>query len=163
MKKEPRKSKITDLMSLLVFGVFAVCVLAVLLTGADVYKGLVDRGAEDYDRRTAAQYITTRVRQADAAGSVSVEDFGGQSALVLREEINGKTYLTRVYCYDGFIRELFTAENGSFSPEDGEKLLEAEQLSFSLDGDLLSAQITLPGGTAQTISLYLRSGEGAWP
>lgn len=163
MKNEPRKSKITGLMSLLVFGVFAVCILAVLLTGADVYKGLVDRGAEDYDRRTAAQYVSTRVRQADAAGSVSVEDFSGQPTLVLREEINGTTYLTRVYCYDGYIRELFAAESGSFSPEDGEKLLEAQQLSFSLDGDLLSARITLPDGTAQTVSLYLRSTEEVRP
>lgn len=161
MKNERKKSKITDLMALLVFSVFAVCVLAVLLTGADVYRKLVDRGDSCYDSRTAAQYVTTRVRQADQAGSIAVEDFGGVEALVLREEINGKAYLTRVYCFDGFIRELFTGENGSFSPEDGEKLLEAEGLSFSLGENLLAASITLSDGTVRELTLYLRSGEGA--
>ena len=76
MKKEQENSKITGLMALLVFAVFAVCVLGVLLTGAGVYKRLVGSGAEDYSRRTAAQYVTTRVRQADRAGSVGLEDFG---------------------------------------------------------------------------------------
>lgn len=157
MKKEQENSKITGLMALLVFAVFAVCVLGVLLTGAGVYKRLVGSGAEDYSRRTAAQYVTTRVRQADRAGSVGLEDFGGQDALVLREKIGGSMYLTRVYCFDGWIRELFTTESGDFSPEDGEKVLEAEGLSFAMEGSSLLAQITLPDGTVQELTLYLRS------
>lgn len=161
MKYVRKQSKITDLMALLVFCVFAVCVLAVLLTGAEVYQKLVDRGERCYDARTAAQYVATRVRQADQTGSVAVEDFGGVEALVLREEINGKAYLTRVYCYDGFIRELFTGEDGKFSPEDGEKLLAAETISFSREGQLVSAVITLSDGTVREVTVYLRSGEGA--
>lgn len=162
MKNQVRNSKITDLMSLVVFGVFALCVLLVLLTGADVYRNLVDRGERAYESRTAAQYVATRVRQADTGG-ITVEDFGGQDALVLREQINGKTYLTRVYCYEGFIRELFTAESGNFSPRDGEKILEAEELTFALEQDLLTARIVLSDGRSQELTLYLRSGEGAAP
>lgn len=150
-------------MALMVFGIFALCVLGLLLTGADVYGDLVDRGARYYDCRTAAQYITTRVRQADRAGSVTVEDFGGCDALVIGEQIQGEVYLTRVYCYDGYIRELFAAQGGTFSPEDGEKLLEAQQLSLSLASRLLSARITFSDGTAQELSLYLRSEEEAAP
>lgn len=56
----------------MLFGVFAGCVLGVLLTGADAYQRLTDRGQETFDERTAAQYLTTRVRQADAAGGVFV-------------------------------------------------------------------------------------------
>lgn len=163
MKKEQDNSKITGLMALLVFAVFAVCVLGVLLTGAGVYKRLVGSGGEDYSRRTAAQYVTTRVRQADRAGSVGVEDFGGQDALVLREEIGDNMYFTRVYCFDGWIRELFTAESGDFSPEDGEKVLEAEGLSFAMEGSSLLAQITLPDGTVQELTLHLRSEGEALP
>lgn len=163
MKNEQKQSGITGLMALVVFGVFAVCILAVLLTGANVYQRLVHRGTQDYDRRTAAQYVTTRIRQADRAGSVTVEDFDGLDALALREIINGETYLTRIYCYDGFVRELFTAETGDFSPGDGEKLLAAQQLSFLLEDGLLSARITLPDGTVEALTLYLRSGEGDEP
>lgn len=163
MKNEREHSRITGLMALLVFAVFAVCILAVLLTGAGVYRHLVDRGEADHARRTAAQYVTTRVRQADRAQSVTVEDFGGAEALVLREEIGGAVYLTRVYCFDGYIRELFTAENGVFSPEDGEKVLEVQALSFSLEDASLLARITLCDGSVQELTLYLRSGEGDLP
>lgn len=153
-----KNGKLTGLMALVVFTATAVCVLAVLLTGAEIYRGLVDRGEASYASRTAMQYVTTRVRQADR---VSVESFGGQDALAIREEIDGETYVTRVYCCDGYIRELFTAENGDFSPEDGEKVLEAEGLSFELDGSLLKAEILLPDGTRQSLTLYLRAGEEA--
>lgn len=152
--------KITELMALVVFAVFAVCILAVLLTGADTYKRLTERGNKT---RTAAQYVTTRVRQADRADAVTLEDFGGQDVLVFRERIGQKEYLTRLYCYDGWIRELFAAESGSFSPEDGEKVLEAEGLSFSLEDGVLTALILFSDGSRQELTLYLRSGEEVLP
>ena len=54
------------LMALLLFGVFAVCLLMVLLTGADSYQGLTRRDRISDNRRVCAQYLATRVRQADS-------------------------------------------------------------------------------------------------
>lgn len=158
MKQEAAKAKLTDLAAGLVFGVFALCLLLVLLTGADVYGKLVDRGQGDYTRRTATQYLATRVRQADQV-SVTVEDFDGLETIVLREQIGGSTYLTRVYCYDGWLWELFTAEGGEFSPEDGQRLTEAENLSLKLENGLLFALLRFSDGTTRELTLYLRSGE----
>lgn len=154
-----RESKTTGLLVLTVFTVFALCILMVLLTGARGYEALVRRGEKTYACRTAAQYLATRVRQSDTADGISVEDFGGQSALVLRQEIDGETYLTRIYCHDGFLRELFTTEKGSFSPEDGEKLTELTALSFEKTEAMLSARLLLAEGAEQQLHWYLRSGE----
>ena len=151
--KELRSNKITQLMALLTFAVFAVCVLLVLLSGADVYQRLTAEGENQYARRTAAQYLTTRVRQAE---DVTVGDFAGLDALEFRETVNGRGYITRVYCYEGDLRELFTPAEGNFLPEDGEKLLQAEDLSLSLEENLLQVQITLPDGSVQTLQLSLR-------
>ena len=156
---EKKTSKITGLLALVVFTLFALCILGVLLTGAKGYRALVRRGEEVYEYRTAAQYLSTRVHQADRAEGIRAEDFGGQSTLVLRQEIEGEIYLTRVYCYEGFLRELFTAENGSFSPEDGEKLLELESLQFEKKGNLLSARILTAEGETIDLCWNLRSGE----
>lgn len=133
-----KTSKLTDLLALLLLAVFAVCVLFVLLTGAKVYRNLVRSGGTRFERRTAVQYVTTRVRQAE---SVSVAEFEGCDALVIPEEIGGKTYLTRVYVYDGYIRELFCAETANLSPEDGEKILPAESLEFDVEDGILSVSI----------------------
>lgn len=154
--KELTFQKLTRLMTLLTFAVFAVCVLLVLLSGADVYRRLTEEGESQYARRTAAQYITTRIRQ---AGSVQVGEFSGLDALEFRETLNGRSYLTRVYCYDGFLRELFTPEDGQFLAEDGETLLNVEALSLSVEDGLLCVQITLPEGSTQTLYLQQRKGD----
>lgn len=136
-------------------------VLAVLLTGADVYQRLAVRDQHSYDQRTVAQYLTTRVRQADRLNDVRIEPFGGQDALVFTEVIDGSTYETLVYCYDGYLRELFAAAGGDFLPEDGEKVLAAQSLSIRQTGQLLDVELTSPSGEVQSLNLYLRSGKGA--
>lgn len=161
MKTGQNKRNIDNLLVLLLFGVFAVCILSVLLTGADVYQRLASRDQRSYDQRTAAQYLTTRVRQADRLGDVRIEPFEGQDALVFTEDIDGHTYETLVYCYDGYLWELFVAAGGSFLPEDGEKILAAQDLSIRQDGQLLDMELTSPSGETQALRLYLRSGKGA--
>lgn len=156
MKEKPRKSQITGFAVLMVFCLFAVCILGVLLTGANVYGKLVERSGDSHALRTAAQYIATRVHQAE---QVTAEDFGGVETMVIREEINGETYLTRVYAYEGWLRELFTAEGGSFSPKDGEKVLEMSVLSIIIEADMLTAEFTLPDGTSRQVIQSLRVGE----
>ncbi len=63
MKKRPIQHQLNGLMALLLFGVFAACVLAVLLTGANAYRRLTQRDQEAYLRRTCVQYLATRVRR----------------------------------------------------------------------------------------------------
>lgn len=133
-----KTTKLTDLLALLVLAVFALCVLLVLLFGARVYRTMVQRSEESFTRRTATQYIVTRVQQAQ---SISIEDFEGCQALVIPERIDGETYLTRVYCYDGYIRELYCGVNSALSPEDGEKVIAGGSLSFSLEGVMLTALV----------------------
>lgn len=154
--KERKFHNLTRLMALLTFAVFAVCVLLVLLSGADVYRRLTEEGEAQYVRRTAVQYITTRIRQAE---TVEIADFHGLDTLQFRETVNGREYLTRVYCHDGSLRELFTPASGQFLPEDGEKLLNAEALSLSLEEGLLQVVITLPDGSTQTLQLQ-QKGDG---
>jgi hypothetical protein len=150
------------LLALLLFAVFAVCVLSVLLTGTDIYGRLTRRDQASYQSRTAAQYLATRVRQADRQGGVSVGSFGDGDALVLEEDVDGERYLTWVYCYDGQLRELLTAEGNTLEPDAGEEILPADGLCLELDGSLLTAQV-LEDGVWQTVRLSLRSGEGGWP
>lgn len=146
------------LAALLTLTLLALCLLAVLLAGAGTCRRLTERGRASGDSRTAAQYLATRVRQADAAGTVSLEPFGTGNALVL-EEAGCRTW---VYCHDGWLRELFTAGEGTFAPEDGERLLEAESLALSWQAGCLTADIDV-GGLPETVVLYLRSGEEAAP
>lgn len=165
MKQQGKKLNVSGLLTLLLFAVFGVCILSVLLTGADAYQRLRERDQSSYSRRTVTQYIATKVRQADGMGKVYAASFDGVrgegDTLFLEEEIDGTVYCTRIYCHDGYIRELFAEARGEFSPEDGEKILEAEEARFALENGLLTVEISLAEGEREELSLFLRSGEVA--
>lgn len=158
MKRRAIQHHMDGLLALLLFGVFAACVLAVLLTGAGAYRRLTQRDQAVYNDRTCRQYLETRVRQADAEGCVRVEDFDGAETLVLADQYG---YETRVYAYNGWLMELYAAPGSGLSPEDGEKVMELEGMSPSLEGGMLRISITNTDGTELLSCLSLRSGEGA--
>ena len=159
MKKRPIQHQLNGLMALLLFGVFAACVLAVLLTGANAYRRLTQRDQEAYLRRTCVQYLATRVRQADSRDRVSVESFGGADALVLTE--TDGSYTTRIYRYDGWLMELYAAADADMEPQDGEKVLELSSLRLTLEDGALTADTVDTAGASGTLRMTLRSGEGA--
>ena len=170
MKNLRQKYHMDSLAALLLFGVFAVCVLSVLLLGADAYRRLTERDQAAYDRRTAVQYLATKVRQADACRGITVGNFtdspwqATQDTLFLSEEIDGETYLTRIYYYDGYIRELFGEAGEVFAKEDGEKVLAARNLTFSNGpGSQILAVVTDSSGESTRLFWNLRSEEEAMP
>lgn len=154
-----KQSHMEGLFALLLFGVFAACVLSVLLTGASAYRRLTTRDQQAYEQRTCTQYLATKVRQASSPQSISLSSFGAGDALILSQDIEGERYLTRIYCWDGWLRELFTSANGSFSPEDGEKVLPAQQLTLALEDDLLSITIIDQADHVSHLLLSIRGGE----
>lgn len=158
-----KKSNLGSVLVLLVFAVFMVSVLLVLLTGADVVQTLTQRDQSSYNQRTAAQYITTRVRQGDQSGMICVRSFAGQDALVLTEEIDGICYETLVYCFDGYLRELFQEVGLDLEPEFGEWILPLEAFRVSDMGDYLQVALTLEDATDETLYLRLRSESGVDP
>ena len=125
------------LVTLLLFGVFAACVLSVLLTGAKVYRSITASNQREYGRRTCAQYIVTKLRQAPVGSQVDVSD----GAINLRETIDGEDYVTSIYCYDGWLWEIFTFDGWDFDPEDGEKLLEAQKMTPAIEDGLLTVDL----------------------
>ena len=167
MREQNGKQNISSILVLLLFAGFAVCILAVLLTGAETYQSLTKRDQASFDRRTAAQYITTKVRQNDGDGMLFVGDFEDElpdvqgNTLYLVEYADGEAYYTRLYCYDGYIWELYASPGGEFAFEDGEKILPAERVWFSMEDGIVTVELEHTGGVLERFALALRSGEVA--
>ena len=155
-----KKNHLGGVLVLLVFAVFVVSVLLVLLTGADVVKKLSDHDQRSYEHRTVIQYITTRVRQADARDRVSVRSFEGVDALVLSQDIEDVRYETLVYCWDGYLRELFIEAGLEIDAEFGEQILPLKGVGFTDAGTHITADITMSDGTQESILLALRGERG---
>ena len=156
-----KKSNLGFLLVLLVFAVFMVSTLLVLMTGADVLQNITQHDQKSYEQRTAAQYIATRVRQADQAGMISVRTTDDGDRLVLAEEIDGFLFETTVYCHDGYLCEMFSASGYDPGAEFGEKILPAERFSVTDRGEYLELEITFAEGETWPMILRLRSERGA--
>ena len=58
MRRRGNQHQLGGLLMLLLFGVFAACVLILLLTGARAYRRLTQRDQAAFDRRTCVQYLS---------------------------------------------------------------------------------------------------------
>ncbi|MBE6972352.1 MAG: DUF4860 domain-containing protein [Ruminococcaceae bacterium] len=154
MKENTTKRSVSGLAALLLLGVFGASILLVLLTGANLYQMMIQRGRQTGDDRIRTQFIATSVRQAPVSGAITVESFGNGDALTIRQEIQGEVYLTRIYCYDGWLMQLFAEEDGIFDPQDGETIVPADQMTLSRENDLLRVEF-LCGGQTSWVWLHL--------
>lgn len=141
MKRSERS--ISSVAALMMLAVFSLSILGVLLGGGRIYKNLTLQGKTDYDSRTCLQYLSTKLFQSTSPESISIHSFGTSDALFLTENIDGREYVTRIYCHNGWLMELFSVNSDGFAPEDGEKILPLDSLTVTRNGSLLTLQAAL--------------------
>ena len=156
MKRSNSERNLSGLAALLLLAVSAVAILSVLLHGANAYRRLTQRNQNNYDSRTCIQYIATKLRQAPNPTGVSVAPFGSKEALFIHETHGDTRFLTRIYCYDGWLMELFTAAYGEFDPQDGERILPLADLELTADGGFITVTAHHNSGDTQTITISIR-------
>ncbi|MGM9521428.1 MAG: DUF4860 domain-containing protein [Oscillospiraceae bacterium] len=140
--------------------IFAACMLLSLAAGAGIYQDISEVMERQYSERTASSYLVTRVRQFNSLGMITVGELEGCQALILRESGYDGDYLTYIYCWNGYLRELYCPEGESLSVTDGETVIAASSVSFLIDGGVMRIECTTDGGTAvQYVSLVGREAE----
>ena len=148
------KHHIEALSALLLFAAFALCILAVLLSGSRVFSRISERDECSFTTRTIDAYLATELRQSDAIGAISID--GG--TIILREN---EGYETQIYCHEGYIYELFTRSDLEAQPEAGEKLLPADSMTPTLSSGLLSIEIDSDSGDTKLLYALRSGGEAA--
>ena len=136
------------------FTVFAATSFLVVLIGAKQYQKTADTMNYNYEVRTATSYITEKIRQSDSSCDIQIAQLSDVTVLALSTIENGKNYITYIYSYEGWLRELFISESTVFSPSAGQKIVEVSDFSVSHAGtDLL--EITFTGTDGITYPVYL--------
>jgi hypothetical protein len=139
--------------------IFTVCLLLVLSSGAMSYKNIAGALESQYQERSCLSYIASKFRHYDSYDAIEVSEFGGGDALFFHETIGGEPYITKIYYYDGRVRELFTAPGFEFHPSTGEEIVPAGGLMFEdLGGGLVRVVCVGPDGAQAEIFLTSRSG-----
>ncbi|MBR0417389.1 MAG: DUF4860 domain-containing protein [Firmicutes bacterium] len=140
-----RGHKFDILAVLLILCVFSAAILSLLLSGAGTYKNITEKDRASQQEQILELFISNKVFQAENRDSVRLTEEGGVSILAVDSIENGEPHVTRVWCYGGWIRELYSDAGYNFTPDDGEKIAKAEELSFTEDGGLLKVRIVSSG------------------
>lgn len=143
---------------LISYGVFAVCVLAVLFSGAKVYGRIVERDNASYENRICVQYIETRIRQSRDPADAEIVTEDGCRALRLAETDGDKECAVYIYCHDGYLKELLLEEGADFKASAGEKIVHAEGMDLSVSAGMLTVTVSGRDGGTETLLVSLEGG-----
>ena len=138
---------------------FLICALTVIAIGASIYRKNVARTSENYSQRVSIAYITEKVRQSDNNGLIFKKELFGRDALVLQQDIDGNLYNTYIYCYEGYLMELFARDDlENIYPQSGPKILKVHSFNLiEVNNNLLSAVITSDDGVEDSVFIAVRS------
>ena len=136
MNENRQRHAVSGLFSLILLLLFAFSTLSLVLLGSRIYKNGVSHLNRNYTTRTAVAYVTEKIRQHDEADNIRLADLDGIPALLMKDEIDGDTFLTYIYFYDGALRELFVRGSTASSPEMGSRIVVLDDFSVTPVPDL---------------------------
>jgi len=152
--------KLDTVFVMALFTLFAATAILVVLIAARQYKATAASMEQAYEERTATSFLREAVRSHDKAECISLGTFCDIEALIFEEELNGYKLITYIYYYNGYIRELTTTEGAVVSPDSGTALIEADDISITLEDSVLSVVYTDTKHTDHTLYITLHCGVG---
>lgn len=133
---QEKQPHIVDVIFVLaLFGLFALSAMALIITGSGIYQNTVNNMKSNYETRTSSSYVTEKVRQGNGFEEVEI---AGTDALAVKKEVAGTSYITYLYSYDGYLRELFISADKEFTDSllpAGQKITELSSMSIDKKSD----------------------------
>lgn len=157
-RKNTSSKKFDTFMVLLLFFLFAATAFSLIMLGIKQYRITADSMNTNYEVRTASSYLTEKVRQFDTNTGITIESLDGTDAITMKEELDGKTYTTYIYFYDGYIRELYVSEDSIFDIAGGQAIIETGNLEIrDLSNSTIELVITSTKGEKTPLYLSTKS------
>ena len=162
MRFQEKRQHIVDLLfPIALFFVFAVSALTVILLAARIYRSVSLDASRHDTARTSLAYISEKIRQGDADGSISLGEFDGQTALILKQSNEDTDYYTYIYAYEGKLMELFVRDGTAAAASSGKLIMPVADFSMEqLDDSLFSFTCTDTDGHSARIVAGIRSNAG---
>ena len=139
-------------------GAFAVMSTLMVLLGAQMYHGTIERTGSTNDERVLSADVRSMVRAYDRAGAVSIEQHGDITAIAMREAYDGERYVMRLYQYGDSLYEQYTEDGYAFDPAMGDAVCGIGRFEPALDGGVLAVDMTDDAGRPCSVYVALRAG-----
>lgn len=129
--------------SMLLFVLFAVCMLMAVAVAADTYSRIKSGYQQSFGAAASIKYISNKLRASD---SVTLLENGAA--------IESGGAVSVIYCEDGALYEKNELPGGDLSPEGGDRISQADGLSITECGGLY--EITVGSGSESCSALVRR-------
>lgn len=148
-----------------IFVIVLLCVftfgsLMLVIVGANIYGNITDNMDNNFQHRTTLSYISTKIRQNDAADAVSIVEKEGIHALVLKTLDGNEAAETWIYEYDNALYEIYINEGSSFQLSDGLPIIPSYGLDMKIEDTLLQLSTLDQDGQSRVLRISLRSTQG---
>ena len=111
---------------------------------------------ECLNTRVAMNYVSMQIRRSDAKDSVRIEDSPHGTRLILSEDIEGERYETRIYLYDGYLRESFVPAEAPFNEEHGFEIIQLDSFGVKRENNVIGIELS-SGANKRNMQLMLMS------
>lgn len=162
MKRQGARYTVDILFVLVLFCVLAICALSVVLIGANVYRGTVQRMDDSFSSTTSLNYMANKIRQNDIEGAVYLSEVEGTPAVVLERTFNETEFTTWIFHDAGYLREVMVRKGETVHLSDGLAILQISRFSMEQESeDLLRFATWDQSGSEVSILIAVRSGAAA--
>lgn len=144
------------LFTALLFALFLIALLIALSAGTNLYRTLGDVRDQADTSRIATGLIANSVRAADAVDAIGTGQGPEGRSLVLTERLDGGTFETRIYSYEGVIVEEYAPADAAYTPEKAARIVDSVRFSFSYENGLLTVETD--DGSVQVALRSVRGG-----
>ncbi len=173
MQTRQKGHSIDTVFSFLLLLIFCLFTLMLAGMGSTVYRNGTAYLNENYTSRTAAAYISEKVRQHDEAGAVfmaSIKESSGSDeasapsvelpALAFLDTVEGTNFVTYVYFYDNALCELMVQADRTPDAGMGTRIVELSSLAIEpvAGTDLLSVTAAGEKGNALSVLVHVSCG-----
>jgi len=136
--------------TILLLGIFALTAIFVAVMGAKVYANSADKMHANFDTRTSIVYLSEKIRTSAGAG-YDVREIGGNTALVLTEEIAGNMFESWIFVSDDRLCEITVMQGDTVLPGVAQQIMDLRSLDARLiNGGIEITVVTVAGDTNST-------------
>ena len=150
------KTLVSYAAALLMLLLFALAIVASVLFGARIFRGMQADMENAYHERTASAYIAAKLRAADTQDAVCNTNLDGVDALVISETVDGASYVTYIYAFDGYLTELYCPASAQLTADAGERVIPLDDVTFSVSDGMVQYSCKIDGRSTE-MQIVLRA------
>ena len=151
----PDKKSFGRVFTSILFGFIMFFLFVSILIGIQTYRSINTAHSLANETLLGVSLIANSISFNDSINAVSVGQGPEGRALVLTENLNGSSYETRFYAYQGNVVQEYTASENPYTPQASQVVATSKRFDFTFDSGLITIWLD-----HSTSNVALRSYQG---